>query len=95
MTARVMIQVTVNSGMEEEFERTFRAIAPEIDKSHHLIQHQVIRSLDEPQRFIMLSEWESVDDFDTWERSQGHRDLVRPLTTMWHGAQIKKYEVVL
>lgn len=95
MSARIMVQVMVDEGKEEEFERTFRGIAPEIDKAPGLIQHQVIRSLDEDHAYIMLSEWDTVDAFDTWEKTQGHRDLVRPLTTMWHGARIKKYDVVL
>ena len=95
MTARIMVQVTVDEGKEEEFERTFRGIAPEIEKAPRLIQHQVIRAMDDPHSYIMLSEWESAEDFDTWEKTQGHRDLVRPLTLMWHGARIKKYEVVL
>lgn len=95
MTARIMVQVTVDEGKEEEFERTFRAIAPEIDKAPRLIQHQVIRSLDDPHAYIMLSEWEAVSDFEVWEQTTGHRQLVQPLTTMWHGASIRKYEVVL
>jgi heme-degrading monooxygenase HmoA len=90
-----MVQVSVDQDVQEEFERTFRAIAPEIDKSPGLIQHQVIRASDDPSRYIMLSEWESVDAFDSWEVTTGHRELVKPLAAMWHGAQIKKYEVVL
>lgn len=95
MTARIMVQVTVDEGREEEFERTFRQIAPEINTAPGLIQHQVIRAVDDPHRYIMLSEWVSVDAFDTWEKTQGHRELVRPLAAMWHGTQIKKFEVVL
>ena len=90
-----MVQVTVDEGMEEDFERTFRQIAPEIDKTPRLIQHQVIRAIDDPHSYIMLSEWETVDAFDEWEVTPEHRNLVKPLTAMWHGARIKKYEVVL
>jgi heme oxygenase (mycobilin-producing) len=95
MTARIMVQVTVNDGAQEEFERTFREIAPEIDTAPGLIQHQVIRSREDPSRYIMLSEWENVDAFDSWEVTKGHRDLVRPLTLLWSDARIKKFEVVL
>lgn len=95
MSARIMIQVTVNDGEEEQFERTFREIAPEVNTAPGLIQHQVIRSLDEHNRYIMLSEWETADAFDTWEKTREHRDLVRPLTQLWHGMQLRRYEVVL
>jgi heme-degrading monooxygenase HmoA len=90
-----MVQVTIHEGVEEEFERTFRAIAPEIDTAPGLIQHQVVRSLDDPLKYIMLSEWETVENFDTWEKTTGHRQLVAPLTKMWYGAQIRKFHVVL
>ena len=41
--------------------------------------HQVCQATDDPEQWLITSEWESVPAFEAWERSPGHRDLVKPL----------------
>jgi len=43
------------------------------------ILDQVCQSPDDPDSWVITSEWESLDDFLNWERDEAHRELVKPL----------------
>jgi heme oxygenase (mycobilin-producing) len=40
---------------------------------------QVCQSTADPEQWLITSEWDSLEAFEAWERSEGHRALVRPL----------------
>src|SRR5262249_4589979 len=44
----------------------------------HLVD-QVCRCATDPEQWLITSEWDSLESFEAWERSEGHRSLVRPL----------------
>jgi|GEM_PF-2399184 len=44
----------------------------------HLVD-QVCQSATDPEQWLITSEWDSLESFEAWERSDGHRALVRPL----------------
>lgn len=40
---------------------------------------QVCQSATDPEQWLITSEWDSLENFEAWERDDGHRTLVRPL----------------
>jgi heme-degrading monooxygenase HmoA len=43
------------------------------------VRDQVCQSPDDPDDWLITSEWQTLDDFLEWERSPEHRELVQPL----------------
>jgi heme-degrading monooxygenase HmoA len=59
----------------------------------HLVD-QVCRSPEDPDSWLITSEWESLEHFLEWERTEEHRDLVKPMRECFAEARSLKFEVV-
>jgi heme oxygenase (mycobilin-producing) len=91
---RVVFTLRLKPGMQEEFLRAYESIRYEVAggvKGH--ILDQVCQSPDDPDLWLITSEWESLDDFLAWEATQEHRDLAKPLRDCIAEARSLKYVV--
>ncbi len=59
----------------------------------HLVD-QVCRSDDDPEQWLITSEWADLAAFRAWERSAEHRELVAPLRACITEARSLKFVVV-
>jgi heme-degrading monooxygenase HmoA len=78
--ARVLFMVRVPRGRGTAFLQAYEKIRYSVAEGvpGHLVD-QVCRSDDDPEQWLITSEWETLGDFEAWESSPAHRDLVRPL----------------
>jgi heme-degrading monooxygenase HmoA len=96
MKGRVVFQIRLKPGRAGRFLQTYEAIRHQVSREvrGHIID-QVCRSIDDPQNWLLTSEWECIEDFLEWERDPRHRHLVGPLRECWEEAVSKKYVVLL
>jgi heme oxygenase (mycobilin-producing) len=94
MRARFLLQVHLKPGCEEDFLRAYRPIADRVARGvpGHLV-HQLCQSVDDPQNWLITTEWETMEACLEWERSPEHRELVKPLRECWDEAKSAKYLV--
>lgn len=78
--ARVLFLMRVPAERTREFLDAYEKIRYEVAQGvpGHLVD-QVCQSATDPGQWLITSEWDSVESFEAWERSPGHRTLVRPL----------------
>lgn len=78
--ARVLFLIRVPQERTEEFLQAYASIRNQVaeEADGHLVD-QVCRSTTDPEQWLITTEWQSVRHFRAWERSAGHRALVRPL----------------
>ncbi|GAA1991528.1 antibiotic biosynthesis monooxygenase family protein [Kitasatospora viridis] len=78
--ARVLFLVRVPVERTEAFLAAYQRIRYAVAEGvpGHLVD-QVCRSTEDPAQWLITSEWARLADFEAWERSPEHRDLVRPL----------------
>jgi heme oxygenase (mycobilin-producing) len=78
--ARVLFLVRVpldrSAAFLEAYEKIRYSVAEGVPG--HLVD-QVCRSDDDPEQWLITSEWETLAAFEAWESSTSHRELVRPL----------------
>ena len=94
MKGRVVFQIHLKPGREQDFLKAYEAIRHLVAagvKGH--IVDQVCQSIDDPQSWLITSEWESMDAFIEWEKTQEHRDLVKPMRDCWDEAKSTKYTI--
>ena len=94
MKARIVFHIHLKAGREEDFLKAYGAIRTQVAtgvKGH--ILDQVCQSVEDPQWWLITSEWESLDNFVQWEVTQAHRDLVGPMRDCWDEAKSIKYFV--
>ena len=95
MKARIVFHVHLKPGRQDDFIRAYGAIRNQVAegvKGH--ILDQVCQNVDDPQWWLITSEWESLEDFLEWERTEEHRDLVKPMRECFAEARSLKYVVV-
>jgi heme oxygenase (mycobilin-producing) len=59
------------------------------------ISDQVCRLPEDPEQWLITSEWSGLSAFRRWEATQEHRDLVRPMRECIVEARSLKFEVVV
>ena len=59
------------------------------------VVHQLCQRVDEPDIWLILSQWETLEASQEWESSQEHRELTMPLRECWDEAQRTSYAVRL
>jgi heme-degrading monooxygenase HmoA len=77
---RVVFTLKLKPGMSERFLEAYEGIRYEVARGvpGHIVD-QVCQSADDPDTWLITSEWQSIDDFLAWERTEEHRELARPL----------------
>ncbi|GAC1650240.1 MAG: hypothetical protein NVS4B9_41190 [Ktedonobacteraceae bacterium] len=80
--------------MVDQFLEAYQAIRHDVAQGvkGHIVD-QVCQSPTDPQDWLITSEWESLDDFLEWERTQEHRDLAKPMRDTFAEARSLKYIV--
>jgi heme-degrading monooxygenase HmoA len=96
MAVCFILQVRVKDGHEEEFLRRYDALRERVAAGvdGHVV-HQLCQGIDEPDRWLIASQWQSLEASQAWERSEEHRELTMPLRECWEEAQRAGYEVRL
>jgi heme-degrading monooxygenase HmoA len=91
---RVVFVIELKPGMQQEFLDAYEAIRYDVARGvkGHVVD-QVCQSPDDEDRWLITSEWESLDDFLEWERTPEHRELARPLRECMADARSYKYVI--
>ena len=94
MKGRVAFFIKLKPGTQDQFLAAYDGIRNLVAEgvTGHLVD-QVCRAPDDPESWLITSEWESLDDFLAWERTQEHRDLVKPMRECFAEARSFKFEV--
>jgi heme-degrading monooxygenase HmoA len=69
----VMNRIPVNAEYAQQFEDRFRNRAGEVDKMKGFIRNQVLRPVNSEDPYVVVTFWESRDDFDAWVDSEAFR----------------------
>jgi heme-degrading monooxygenase HmoA len=94
MKGRVVFLIKTKPGAQEQFLEAYQGIRHLVAEGveGHLVD-QVCQQPDDPDSWLITSEWESLEHFLVWERTQEHRDLVKPMRECFAEARSLKFEV--
>ncbi len=85
MSVRVLVFAKIKPGSEAAFESGWAEIDREVKHTPGYIQSELIRRVDMPSTYILLSEWESKELFLAWEDDPIHRGTTTPIRPYWDG----------
>jgi len=89
----MVVDVRVKPGCEEELARAYRALRERAQQEPELISHQLCQSSEDPERFLVLSEWRSADASGAWDRSEEHARLLAPMRACFAQASRAAFHV--
>jgi heme-degrading monooxygenase HmoA len=90
----VVFLIRIKPGTQEQFLEAYGSIRHEVAEGvdGHLVD-QVCQDPNDPDSWLITSEWESLEQFLAWERTEEHRDLVKPMRECFAEARSLKFEV--
>jgi heme-degrading monooxygenase HmoA len=92
-SVRLIVDVRIKPGSEDELRSAYAALVERAAEQPGLIGHQLCQSIDEADRWLVVSEWESLDASDAWDRSEEHGRLLAPLRACFAQAQRTRLDV--
>jgi heme oxygenase (mycobilin-producing) len=76
---RVLFMFRLHPGSAEAFLAAYETVREQVAQVPGHLVDQVCRSADDPDQWMITSEWESAEHFLSWERTPGHRQLAAPM----------------
>ena len=68
MSVRIIIDRKVKKGKEENFAKLLRKLRSRAIFSEGYISGEMLRARDDPQNYIVITAWQSVDDWEKYEK---------------------------
>jgi heme-degrading monooxygenase HmoA len=75
MAIRIIIDRKVKKGKESDFSKLLRELRSKAIPSKGYISGETLRSLDDPHNYIVISTWQSVDEWKKWEKDPGRKKI--------------------
>jgi heme oxygenase (mycobilin-producing) len=93
MSVRLVVDIRVKEQAQEELTRAYAALVERAARQEGLIGHQLCQALDDPERWLVISEWESIELSAAWDRSEDHAKLLAPMRACFSQASRAAFEV--
>jgi heme-degrading monooxygenase HmoA len=91
----VVFTLRLAEGATDSFIAAYQAIRHQVALVDGFLGDEVCESTTDPQEWVITSEWESLEHFQAWESSAGHRELAAPLVRCATHRESRRYHVRL
>jgi heme-degrading monooxygenase HmoA len=91
---RTSLYMKVKPGRGEEFQQAWRKIAEEVKQVPGNVRQTLTRDPEDPDSFVVTSDWESREVFSNFETSPEQDDLTAPLRDLRESARMTVHELV-
>jgi heme-degrading monooxygenase HmoA len=81
---RVVRLLRVREGMEADFVKSYQGVLERAVRSPGHLGEQLCRSIDDPTRWLLTSEWESLEAVKQWRTGPDHTAVVEPMNACLH-----------
>jgi heme-degrading monooxygenase HmoA len=75
MAVRIIIDRKVKKGKESDFSKLLRELRSKAIPSKGYISGETLRSLDDPCNYIVITTWQSVDEWKRWEKDPERKKI--------------------
>ena len=87
MTVRVIIQREVKPGQEAGLQHLMVQARSKALKAKGYISGETLRAVDNPNNFLVLSTWNSVEDWKAWESDPERAKLQMEMAPLLQGRE--------
>jgi heme-degrading monooxygenase HmoA len=92
---RATLFMKVKEGRGDEFVEAWQRIADEVRQAPGNVRQALSRDPEDPDTFVVTSDWDSRDAFGAFERSPEQDELTAPLRDLRQSANMTVHELVI
>ncbi len=93
MSVRLVVDVRIKPGSREDLLGAYAALRERVEREPGLIGHQLCESMDDGERWLVISEWESMESSNAWDASEDHARLLAPMRACFAQASRSSFHV--
>ena len=94
MPTRVLISMTVKPGAGDDFVAAYQIVRPRVATVEGYHGEELLADQTDPNRFLLVSLWESKDVFLKWQKAPVHVEMTREMHPYFaKSSDIRYYEV--
>jgi heme oxygenase (mycobilin-producing) len=75
MVAKIIVDRKVKKGKESEFFKLLKELRSKAVSSKGYISGETLRSLSDPRNYIVVSTWQSAEDWKSWEEGPERKKI--------------------
>lgn len=87
MTIRVLIEREVEPGQENKLQVILTQARSKAIRAKGYISGETLRALDNPNKFLVISNWNSVEDWRAWEKTPERAKLQEEISPLLLGKE--------
>jgi heme-degrading monooxygenase HmoA len=91
---RATLYMKVKDGRGNDFEREWLEIADEVRKVPGNIRQALARDPEDPDSFVVTSDWRTREEFGKFERSPEQDDLTAPIRELRESARMTVQDLI-
>ncbi|MEX0943106.1 MAG: antibiotic biosynthesis monooxygenase [Pseudomonadales bacterium] len=84
---RVLIERNIAEGLEHYYDSTIKRTVSRVIKAPGCIAGESLVDINNRRRRIVMSKWQSVEDWQTWLRSEDRKEVVAEIAPMLEGEE--------
>jgi quinol monooxygenase YgiN len=92
---RATLYVKAKPGHADEFEAAWREIAEHVRLERGSLRQSLARDPDEPDCFVITTDWADRELFEQFERSQEQDELTAPLRALRESAHMTVHDLLV
>ena len=92
---RATLYMKVKDGRGGDFEREWQAVADEVRKVPGNVRQTLSRDPEDPDSFVVTSDWRTREEFGSFERSPEQDDLTAPIRELRESARMTVHDVIV
>jgi heme oxygenase (mycobilin-producing) len=92
-TVRVLLYVADPRDAPGAVESAYHRVSRALDGTPGLVGNALLRAVDDPAAYAVLSEWTDLAAFREWEQGPGHRDTTASLRSLQNPAGAASFRI--
>jgi quinol monooxygenase YgiN len=84
---RVLIERNVAPGLEDYYDATIKRTVSSVVKAQGCLAGESLKDPNNPSLRIVMSKWQSREDWDRWYFSSERREVIAEITPMLEGSE--------
>lgn len=87
MIVRLISDARVKPGRVDDLKAAYAALRARVEQEPELLSHQLCEVINDPEHWLIVTEWGDMEAAQAWSRSEDHARLIGPMAACFDAAE--------